>query len=463
MKPDRIILSPLSAISPVDGRYHERTKSLTDYFSEYALIRYRLFTEIAWLKTLANCKDIPDIPPISEEGLAYLDGIFTAFGIPQAEQVKALELKLNHDVKAVEEYLRAEIKRHKELSNYSHVIHITCTSEDINSTAYALMIKSALNKVVLPLLDGLQQSLQKLAEDYAQVSLLALTHGQAATPTTLGKEFANFYHRLNTHISRIKETPITAKWNGASGNYNAHLTAWPDVDWPTIGTQHLQSIGIQSTMYTTQIEPHENLADLLNTLARCAQTQIDFSRDMWGYISRGVLTLKFNEQEVGSSTMPHKINPIDFENAEGNLGLVVALADHLSRKLVISRWQRDLSDSTTLRSLGSVFAHFVIALHSLHKACGKVAPNDIQISAELNQNYAVLGEAVQTVLRKHGVEDAYDRLKEISRGQELNAEILHKFIRSLSIPTAEKDALLALTPSTYTGLAERLAREVGKK
>lgn len=450
-------LSPLSAINPVDGRYYEKTKQLADYFSEYGLIRYRLQAEIQWVKTLAACPQCKEIPPLSADMETYLDQLFIQFSIENAEEIKELEKTLNHDVKCVETYLRGKFKQHDGLAAYSHIIHIACTSEDINSTAYALMLRDASQQVLLPELKKIEALLQQSAEKNAGLAMLSLTHGQPASPTTLGKELANFCYRLHRHIQQIEAIPMAAKWGGAVGNYNAHLSAWPDADWPEIAQQHLKSLGLEHIPYTTQIEPHEHLAELLNAYARAAQTLIDLCRDIWAYIARGVLVQKANDKEVGSSTMPHKVNPIDFENAEGNLGIAVALADHLSRKLVVSRWQRDLSDSTSMRALGSVFGHLIIATGSIQKGHLKITPDTEYLSQELAKHPEVLGEAIQTVMRKHGADDAYEQLKVFSRGKALTAEDFKKFIKSIDLPKNAKDALLALTPETYTGLAETLA------
>ncbi len=453
-------LSPLTAISPLDGRYHKKTLALSEYFSEYGLMRRRLQAEIQWLKILAASEEIPSVAPLDGNMEKRLDDISDRFDTEQAERVKAIESDINHDVKAIEEYLREKIKAVPELASYSPFIHIACTSEDINSIAYALMVKDARDNIIVPALDDLAGTLQALALEYAELPLLSRTHGQAASPTTVGKEFANFCFRIRAHLHCIKSVPITAKWNGAVGNYNAHHCAWPDADWIAMSEKMMGSLGLQASIYTTQIEPHERLAELLDALARASHTLVDFCRDMWAYISRGVLIQKANRQEVGSSTMPHKVNPIDFENAEGNLGIAATLARHLADKLVISRWQRDLSDSTVMRSLGSVFAHTVLGLDGIIKGCDKIAPDRRFIAAELAAHPEVLTEAIQTILRKHGVEDAYDQLKSLSRGQELGEKQLQTFIEKLDLPTDEKRALLELRSETYTGIAAKLAREI---
>lgn len=453
-------LSPLTAISPLDGRYHKKTLALSEYFSEYGLMRRRLQAEIQWLKILAKSEKITSIAPLDSNAEKLLDGISDQFDTKQAERVKAIESDINHDVKAIEEYLREKIKAIPELAGYSPFIHIACTSEDINSTAYALMVKDARDNIIIPALDDLVETLQTLAVEYAEISLLAKTHGQAASPTTVGKEFANFAFRIHTHLHCIKSIPITAKWNGAVGNYNAHHCAWPQIDWIAMSERMMGSLGLQASVYTTQIEPHEHLAELLDAFARTSHTLLDFCRDMWAYISRGVLIQKADRQEVGSSTMPHKVNPIDFENAEGNLGIAATLARHLADKLVVSRWQRDLSDSTVMRSLGSVFAHAVLGMDGIIKGCDKIAPDLRFIADELAAHPEVLTEAIQTILRKNGVEDAYNQLKSLSRGRELSAEQLRAFIEKLDLPADEKRDLLELRSETYTGLAAKLAHEI---
>ena len=453
-------LSPLTAISPLDGRYHEKTLALSEYFSEYALMRRRLQVEIQWLKLLAASEKITAVAPLNDKAEKLLDDILEHFDSERAKRVKAIEKTINHDVKAIEEYLREEIKQIPELANYSAFIHIACTSEDINSTAYALIIKDTRDCIIIPILDTLIETLQGLSIKYADTPLLSRTHGQAASPTTVGKEFANFCHRIHNHRQCIKSLAVTAKWNGAVGNYNAHHCAWPEVDWIAVSGEMMDTLGLRATLYTTQREPAERLAELLDALARTSNTLVDFCRDMWGYISRGVFIQKVNELEVGSSTMPHKVNPIDFENAEGNLGIAASLARHLSDKLVVSRWQRDLSDSTAVRSLGSVFAHIVLALDGISKGCGKIMPDPDCIAAELAAHPQVLGEAIQTLLRKHGADDAYDQLKSLSRGQALTPQQLQEFIERLDLPADEKSGLLALRSETYTGLAAKLAREI---
>ncbi len=453
-------LSPLTAVSPIDGRYAAKTALLRELFSEYGLIRRRVRVEIEWLKCLAACDAIPEAPPLSARGLAIAERVATAFGPTEAQAVKALEAKTNHDVKAVEYYLRDCFKKDKELINLSAFLHFAATSEDITNLAWGLILKEPREAVAVPRLQALGDRLAAMAETYADAPLLARTHGQPASPTTVGKEFANFVHRLRGQTQTLAEITIPGKFSGAVGNFNAHHAACPELDWPALAERFVTSLGLNYAPCTTQIEPHDRLAELLDALGRISRILSDLCRDVWGYIALGYFVQKINAAETGSSTMPHKVNPIDFENAEGNLGLADALAKHLSSKLPVSRWQRDLSDSTVLRSLGSVFAYFMIALDSLERGLDKIEIDRRVMDDELDAHWEVLGEALQTVLRKHGVSDAYERLKEHTRGKHMNATDWKELVAAMPLPDDEKQRLLKLTPATYTGLARDLARQL---
>lgn len=453
-------LSPLTAISPIDGRYAKKTMALQAIFSEFALIRYRIFVEIRWLQCLAAHPDIAEIPPLSNEAQLKLEELLQQFSLSAAERVKAIEQVTNHDVKAVEYFLREQWADSTELMILTPFIHFACTSEDINNLSYALMLQEARQQLLLPVMERLLNTLTQLAENYAEIAMLARTHGQPASPTTLGKEIANVVYRLHRQREQIKHIPILGKMNGAVGNYNAHLAAYPQVDWPAVANQFVTGLGLTWNPYTTQIEPHDFIAELFDALTRLNTILIDFCRDVWSYISIGYFTQKAVAGEVGSSTMPHKINPIDFENAEGNLGIANALFIHLATKLPISRWQRDLSDSTVLRNLGVGIAHSLIAYDSLLKGLSKLAVNETKLQQELAHSWEVLAEAIQTVLRRYGIEDAYERLKQITRGQAIEQSQLQQFIHSLPIPDLEKNRLLALTPNTYFGNADQQVKQL---
>jgi adenylosuccinate lyase len=448
----------LTALSPLDGRYQEKTAALRPLCSEYGLIRYRLRVELAWLRLLADTPDIRELPPFGPAALARLTAIEKDFDEAGAARVKALEKATNHDVKALEYFIHEQFEGDPELTAAKGFVHFACTSEDINNLAYALMLRDTRQLVLLPYLDTLIGKLTGLAHEAAEAPMLARTHGQPATPTTLGKELANVVARLRRQRDGIAAVQILGKFNGAVGNYNAHLAAYPDSDWPALAQQLVAGLGLAFNPYTTQIEPHDWMAELFDALARCNTILIDLCRDVWGYVSLGYFRQQVVAGEVGSSTMPHKVNPIDFENAEGNFGLANALLRHLSEKLPISRWQRDLTDSTVLRNVGVALGYTALACHSLGIGLAKVQLNEAALAEDLDAAWEVLAEPIQTVMRRYAVPGAYERLKEVTRGKTVRAEDLHALIRSLEIPDGEKERLLALTPAGYTGKAAELAR-----
>lgn len=452
-------LSTLTAISPLDGRYGDKTEQLRPIVSEYGLIFYRLRIEIEWLIALTNHPEIKEISPLSTEEKAFLKNLLDTFDETEAKTIKNLEKKTNHDIKAIEYYLREKCDSHRTLKRASAFIHFGCTSEDINNLAYGLMIKTLRDKILNPALEEIKHTLDQFAKNNAKIAMLSRTHGQIATPTTLGKEFKNVAARLTAHTNLWLSIPISGKCNGAVGNFNAHAIAYPEVDWLALSKTFIKSLGLQWNAYTTQIEPHDYLAQWLNALNVCHTILIDFSRDVWGYISINYFIQKKEADEVGSSTMPHKVNPIDFENAEGNLGMAIALATHLSQKLPISRWQRDLSDSTVLRNIGSIAGYAVIAYQSLLKGLSKLIPNEALIKKELNEHPEVLTEAIQTLMRRYGITDAYEQLKKRSRGEAITHKQLIEFIETLSIPDAAKTRLKSLTPEKYIGIAVALAKK----
>ncbi len=453
-------LSPLTAVSPIDGRYHSKTACLADIFSEYALIRHRVLVEIEWLKLLARTDGVGDLAPLSEAARGRLDALAADFDENDCARVKELEKSTNHDVKAVEYFIREKLKKDPELSETEHLVHFACTSEDVNSVAYGLMLAKARADVLLPRLNAVREALREQALRYAALPMLARTHGQPASPTTLGKEIAVFCERLRRPVERIRNAPIAAKMSGAVGNYGAHYVAYPDVNWDAVTAAWISSLGLYPARCTTQIEPHDCLAELLDAVAHSARILIDLCRDVWGYVALGVFVQQAVAGEVGSSTMPHKVNPIDFENAEGNFGVACALARHLSEKLPISRWQRDLSDSTVMRSLGSLFGHYLIAADSLCRGLEKLDADARHLATELAAHPEVLGEAVQTILRKHQVEDAYEKVKALSRGKKITRRDLAAGIRELKLPDEVEKELLALAPEDCLGIAEKLARTV---
>ncbi|SDU02828.1 adenylosuccinate lyase [Halopseudomonas salegens] len=454
-------LSSLTAVSPVDGRYGSKTASLRPIFSEYGLIRFRVQVEVRWLQCLAAHKQIPEIGPFSAEANALLDQLVDDFKPEYAEQVKEIERTTNHDVKAVEYLLKKQVDSLPELKKVNEFIHFACTSEDINNLSHALMLREGRDQVVLPLMRKIADGIRSLAHEHAAVPLLSRTHGQPASPSTLGKEMANVVYRLERQIQQIEAIPLLGKINGAVGNYNAHLSAYPSIDWEANAKDFIEEIlGLDFNPYTTQIEPHDYIAELFDAVARFNTILIDFDRDIWGYISLGYFKQKTIAGEIGSSTMPHKVNPIDFENSEGNLGIANAIMQHLASKLPISRWQRDLTDSTVLRNLGVGFAHSVIAYESTLKGISKLELNAQRISDDLNATWEVLAEPIQTVMRRYAVPEAYEKLKELTRGKGITPDALQAFVDTLEIPQAARDELKALTPANYIGNAAEQARRI---
>ena len=454
-------LTKLTALSPLDGRYHGKVDALRDYFSEFGLIRFRVLIEIEWLKALSAQADIPEIAPFSAATIAQLDALNTNFSEEDAVAIKAIEKRTNHDVKAVEYWLRENLSGNPETAKALEFIHFACTSEDINNLSHALMLKGAREAVLLPTLQGLIGRLKDLAHQHADLPMLCRTHGQTATPSTLGKEMANVAYRLQRAEQRLAATEILGKINGAVGNYNAHLAAYPDVDWEAFAQRFVTARGIAFNPYTIQIEPHDYMAELFDAFARINTILIDLDRDIWGYISLGYFKQKVVEGEVGSSTMPHKVNPIDFENSEGNLGLANALLRHFSEKLPVSRWQRDLTDSTVLRNMGVALGYTLLGYESCLKGLHKLEANPQRVTADLDASWEVMAEPIQTVMRRYGIENAYDKLKELTRGQSgINRASLQAFIATLEIPAAEKQRLLQLSPDTYTGKAAELAKRI---
>ena len=452
-------LSTLTAVSPIDGRYGGKTAGLRPIFSEYGLMRYRVLVEVRWLQALAAEPGIPEVPVFSDEANQVLDGILAGFGLGDVQRVKEIERTTNHDVKAVEYFLKEKIAGNRELTAVSEFIHFACTSEDINNLAHALMLREGREQILLPHLDQLIEALRNLAHQHGERSMLARTHGQPASPTTLGKEIANLGYRLERQRQALAQVALLGKINGAVGNYNAHLAAYPDLDWPRFSRGFVESLGLGWNPYTTQIEPHDYMAELFHALIRCNSILLDLCRDFWGYISLGYFRQKTIAGEVGSSTMPHKVNPIDFENAEGNLGLANAILDHLSQKLPISRWQRDLTDSTVLRNLGVGLAHADLALQSTLRGLGRLEADEGRLREDLDANWEVLAEPIQTLMRRHGVDRPYERLKELTRGQRIGPEDLRRFIEALDIPAEAKARLIALTPAGYRGNADQQARD----
>ncbi|HET8608504.1 MAG TPA: adenylosuccinate lyase [Burkholderiales bacterium] len=454
-------LTTLTALSPLDGRYHGKVASLRDVFSELALIRYRVHVEIEWLKALSRDPAIAEVPAFSAVAEAHLDTVAAGFAEADGAAIKAIEGRTNHDVKAVEYWLKEQLSGDPEVAPVLEFVHFACTSEDINNLSHALMLKRARDDVLLPALDGVIEKLRALTAEYAAVPMLAHTHGQPASPTTLGKEFANFVHRLTRARQRFATVPIPGKINGAVGNYSAHAAAYPGFDWERFARAFVEGLGLEFSPYTTQIEPHDAMAELFDACARTNTILIDLDRDCWGYISLGYLKQKMKAGEVGSSTMPHKVNPIDFENSEGNLGVANALLRHMSDKLPVSRWQRDLTDSTVLRNMGVALGHALLAYDSLSKGLARIEADTARLARDLDDTWEVLAEPIQTVMRRYRITGAYEQLKELTRGKSgIDREALHAFITGLPIPVAEKERLLALTPASYIGLAADLARRV---
>jgi len=453
-------LSELTAISPVDGRYGNKTTDLRTIFSEYGLIYHRCLVEVRWLQALAAEPAISEVPALSDEANAVLNNIITEFSLDDAKRVKEIESTTNHDVKAVEYFLKEKISGNSELEAVSEFIHFACTSEDINNLSYALMLLNGRQDSLLPFADKVIDNMKELTLEYAEQPLLSRTHGQPASPSTMGKELANVVYRLQRQREQIASVSIMGKINGAVGNYNAHLSAYPEIDWADFAEKFVTSLGLTFNPYTIQIEPHDYMAELFHAISRFNTILIDISRDIWGYISVGYFKQKTIAGEVGSSTMPHKVNPIDFENAEGNLGVANALFDHLALKLPVSRWQRDLTDSTVLRTLGVGFGHSNIAYSSLLRGLSKLEINADKLNADLSDNMEVLAEPIQTVMRRYGIEKPYEKLKELTRGKRITEEDLQVFISKLEIPDDAKQQLLALTPHNYIGNAVEQAKNI---
>ena len=453
-------MNQLPALSPIDGRYATQVDALRPVFSEFGLIRHRVLVEVRWLQALSREPAITEVPAFGSEADAVLDSIIRDFSEKDAARVKTIEKTTNHDVKAVEYFLKEKTAAQPEIARVSEFWHFACTSEDINSLAYALMLKDGRDTVLLPLMDRLIDALRALAHTHAEQPMLSRTHGQPATPTTLGKELANVVARLSRQRQRIAAVELPGKINGAVGNYNAHAVAYPEVDWASFACKFVESLGLTFNPYTIQIEPHDGIAELFDAVCGFNSVLLDFDRDVWGYISLGYFKQKTVAGEVGSSTMPHKVNPIDFENSEGNLGLANAVLRHMAEKLPISRWQRDLTDSTVLRNIGVGLAHTVIALNATLKGIGKLEANPAALEADLDANWEVLAEPIQTVMRRYGVEQPYEKLKELTRGRRIDRDTLSAFIATLEIPADAKAALLRLTPRDYTGYAAHLAREI---
>ncbi|HTT10915.1 MAG TPA: adenylosuccinate lyase [Burkholderiaceae bacterium] len=449
-------LSPLTALSPLDGRYGGQTAALRDVFSEFAFMRERLRVEIEWLVGL-SALGLPELPPLAPPAVERLHALVRDFTLADCEQIKAIEARTNHDVKALEYWIKSAGSGVAGLGAAAEFVHFACTSEDINNTAHALMLARG-REVLLVALRGLHAQLRALAHACADVPMLARTHGQPATPTTVGKELANFAVRLARAVDAIARAPLRAKMNGAVGSYNAHLAAAPAVDWEAFARGVVGKLGLEFNTHTTQIEPHDGMAELFDAVARSNTVLLDLDRDVWGYIALGYFKQKVKQGEIGSSTMPHKVNPIDFENSEGNIGVANALLRHFAEKLPVSRWQRDLSDSTVLRNLGVAFGHCLVAYEACARGLGKIEINAAALGADLDQAWEVLAEAVQTVMRRFGVPEPYERLKELTRGKTITRESMHAFIAALPIPEGERKALLALTPATYVGKAAELAR-----
>ncbi len=454
-------LTALTALSPLDGRYGSKTAPLRGFFSEYALIKYRVIVEIEWLKALAGEPAIAEVPAFSNDAIALLDDIADHFSVADAERVKTIEATTNHDVKAVEYFLKERTKAHAEIAAVSEFIHFACTSEDINNLSHGLMLKAARDAVLLPALENVIARLTDLAHEFADLPMLSRTHGQPASPTTVGKELANVVYRLRRAYIATADVEVLGKINGAVGNYNAHLSAYPDFDWEGFARGFVMELGLSFNPYTIQVEPHDAMAELFDAIARVNTILIDFNRDVWAYISVGYFKQKVMAGEVGSSTMPHKVNPIDFENSEGNLGLANAMLRHLAEKLPISRWQRDLTDSTVLRNMGVGFGYSLLAYESCLRGLGKLEANPAALAADLDANWEVLAEPIQTVMRRYGVANPYEQLKELTRGKGgITRDTLHVFIDGLAIPDTDKARLKQMTPASYTGRAAELAKQI---
>jgi len=453
-------LSSLTAVSPIDGRYGSKTSALRGICSEYGLIRHRVLVEVRWLQALADHSAITEVASLSSDANAALNAIVDNFSEADAQRVKDIERTTNHDVKAVEYFLKEKIADNAELNAITEFLHFACTSEDINNLSHGLMLGAARNDVLLPMMDDVITAISTLAQEQASQPMLCRTHGQPASPSTLGKEMANVVARLRRQRAQLAKVELLGKVNGAVGNYNAHLSAYPDVDWEDFAKQFVEALGLDWNPYTTQIEPHDYIAEYFDALARFNTIVLDFDRDIWSYISIGYFKQKTIAGEVGSSTMPHKVNPIDFENSEGNIGIANAILGHLSAKLPVSRWQRDLTDSTVLRNLGVGIAHSLIAFQSTLKGISKLEPNADKMDADLDANWEVLAEPIQTVMRRYGIEKPYEKLKELTRGKRIDEASLHQFIASLDIPDDEKSRLKTLSPATYIGNATEQAKKL---
>lgn len=453
-------LSALSAVSPIDGRYGSKTAALRSVFSEFGLIKRRVLVEVRWLQSLAAHEAIPEVPALSDDASQLLEAILDNFDESGAQRIKDIEATTNHDVKAVEYFVKECFEGNPELLAVSEFVHFACTSEDINNLSHALMLRDGMDEILLPAMQQIISSLGDIARDAAATPMLSRTHGQTASPTTVGKEIANVVARLQRQLWQLERVEYLGKINGAVGNYNAHLSAYSDVDWQANAELFVTSLGLSWNPYTTQIEPHDYMAELFDAIARFNTILIDFDRDIWGYISMGFFKQKTIAGEIGSSTMPHKVNPIDFENSEGNLGLANAVFQHLSAKLPISRWQRDLTDSTVLRNMGVGMAYSLIAYQSALKGISKLEMNEQRLAADLDNSWEVLAEPIQTVMRRYGIEKPYEKLKELTRGQDMSREVIQAFVADLALPQEAKDVLLALTPASYIGNAEAQARAI---
>jgi adenylosuccinate lyase len=454
-------LSALTALSPVDGRYGSKAAALRPMFSEYGLIRQRVIVEVRWLQQLSKVNEISEVPAFSAQANEFLEDLLANFNEADAQRVKTIEATTNHDVKAVEYFLKERVAEVPELHAVTEFIHFACTSEDINNLSHALMLREALQEVMLPVMQELSGAIKQLAVANKAVPMMTRTHGQPATPSTLGKEMANVYVRLERQLEQIAKVPLLGKINGAVGNYNAHLAAYPNVDWHQVAEQFVTSLGLTWNAYTTQIEPHDYIAELYDAVARFNTIVIDFNRDVWGYIALNHFKQRTIEGEVGSSTMPHKVNPIDFENSEGNLGIANAIVQHLASKLPISRWQRDLTDSTVLRNLGVGFAYALIAYQATLKGISKLEVNADNLMRELDQNWELLAEPIQTVMRRYGIEKPYEKLKELTRGKRVNQAAMADFIDTLELPETVKAELKLLTPASYIGRAVQFVDDLG--
>jgi adenylosuccinate lyase len=453
-------LSALTAVSPIDGRYGSKTAELRSIFSEFGLIKYRVQVEVRWLQRLAEHTGVAEVPAFSEEANTLLNNIVDQFSEEDAQKIKNIESTTNHDVKAVEYFLKEKIETNAELAAITEFVHFACTSEDINNLSHGLMLKAGRDEVVLPYLENVTNAIAELAIAHADLPMLSRTHGQTASPTTLGKEMANVVARMRRQIQQVKNVEILGKMNGAVGNYNAHISAYPEIDWAENAQVFIEGLGLTFNPYTTQIEPHDYIAELFDALARFNTILIDFDRDIWAYISNGYFKQKTIAGEVGSSTMPHKVNPIDFENSEGNLGIANAVMSHLAQKLPISRWQRDLTDSTVLRNMGVGLGYSLIAYQASLKGISKLEVNEIRIAADLDNAYEVLAEPIQTVMRRFGIEQPYEKLKAFTRGKAITKDMMIEFVDSLELPEAQKEALKAMTPASYTGNAAEQAKAI---